>query len=656
MKGGKIQGPIALDETSKAVLKPLDLNDVEFAENSLFKKWEDTVPNILDHCKEELVNYGNISNLERLAGESDQPFKGFPFADSDIYKTLEAASWSQNNQPRQEDREWMRSMEQLLGKVQESDGYLDSKIQGDASRQRWDDLLDSHEMYCIGHLIQAGVAAYRSTDDTELLDIAVKAADCVVERFGPNGTDGICGHPEIETALVELYRQTGQDKYLETAHKMIDLRGHGLLTPREYFGFGSRYYVDQVPVREADEAMGHAVRQLYLEAGVVDLYLETGDRSLLDASERVWNSAHGRKMFITGGMGSRHRDESFGDDFELSPDRSYSETCAAIADFQWSWRLLLATGDERYADAMERAIYNAIPVGASTDGLRYFYSNPLQVRTGHPEGTDFDSFVHRAPWFDCPCCPPNVARLYASLPAYMATLDSDNYLDLHLFSAGRISVPRRGGGCTPVEITTEYPWDGRINVHVPADADLRGLRLRVPAWCSTPQILSGDGQCQRNGRFVEMTLSEGTESTLSVNLPMSAALMAADSRIDAVRGCRAVCRGPVVYAIEQKDIPNDLPVERLRLSENQEFTECHHADIAGVEATTLQTELTVEGTQQSADPDASAYFVPANSSEGGDAQRASPVATQLIPYFLWGNRASDSAAMRVWIPEHQNVN
>lgn len=162
MESGKMQGPIALNETSKAVLKPLDLSDVEFAEDSLFKKWENTVPDILDHCKEELVEYGNISNLERLAGESDQPFKGFPFADSDIYKTLEAASWSQNDQPRQEDREWMRSMERLIGKVQESDGYIDSKIQGDASRQRWDDLLDSHEMYCIGHLIQAGVAAYRA--------------------------------------------------------------------------------------------------------------------------------------------------------------------------------------------------------------------------------------------------------------------------------------------------------------------------------------------------------------------------------------------------------------------------------------------------------------------------------------------------------------
>jgi DUF1680 family protein len=619
------------------------------------------VPAIVDHCEAELDAYGNISNLERLVGTSDAAFKGFPFADSDIYKTLEALSWSQATNPRDSDRTWADDIEAILEHVQDDDGYIDSKIQGDDSRHRWDDLLDSHEMYCMGHLIQAGVAGARAAGDRRLLAIAQKAADCIVNKFGPQGDNGICGHPEIETALIELYRETGERKYLETARKMIDLRGSGLLKPREYFGFGSRYYVDQVPVRQAQEAMGHAVRQLYLEAGVVDLYLETGDRSLLEASERVWESAHGRKMYVTGGLGARHRDESFGDDFELPPDRSYSETCAAIADFQWSWRLLLATGNERYADAMERDIYNAIPVGASEDGCSYFYSNPLQVRNGHPEGTDFDSFVHRAEWFDCPCCPPNVARLYASLPAYASTFDDEGFLVLHLFSQGSIKVPLRDGGMGEIQIKTEYPWDGRIEISVPAGVDLNGIKVRVPSWCTSPAIHRGGDDARIREGFVEYKISAGnSDSVLDIDYPMPVQLVSADARIDAVRGCLAVTRGPLVYVIEQTDVSSTAQIENLEIRPDQQFVVRRDYHIGGTSAVVLQSDFAVTSVGENASTDspyAQASAVSAEDAETAGASGASAASTsvQLVPYFLWGNRPSDSAAMRVWIPRVHEI-
>ena len=646
-----VRGPVAVRSEAQAILRPMNLEAFQPSVSTLVGRWQSLVPDIVRHCEQKLSEYGNIANIERLARRSDDSFRGFPFADSDIYKTLESIAWGQSSHPVEQEAKWLQNITALLESVQDGDGYIDSKIQGDATRERWDDLLDSHELYCLGHLMQAGIAAKRIMRDERLFTVARQAADCVADAFGPGKDDGICGHPEIETALIEMYRETGEQRYLDTAVKMIDLRGHGLLKTRAYFGFGSRYYVDQVPVRQADEAMGHAVRQLYLQAGVVDAYLENGDRSLLEASERVWNSAHGRKMYITGGMGSRHRDESFGDDFELPPDRSYSETCAAIADFQWSFRLLLATADERYADAMERAMYNAIPVGASSDGLKYFYSNPLQVRTNHPEGTDYDSFAHRASWFDCPCCPPNVARLYASLPAYAATMDSDDALVIHHYFAGDIAVPCIDGGEVNVRVETAYPWDGAIRVVVPAHADLRAVKLRIPGWCDEPEYTAEGADIARSGRLLVVSWRKEDESAdriISLNLPMPVVKISADTRIDAVRGCVALARGPIVYAIEQLDVPQGITIEELSIEPDAAFiVNDELTDFAGLRIPTIHGEFVVSRCEsaQAEDP-----YRPYRSPDGSDQKERIDI--KAIPYFAWGNRSADdcSRAMRMWIP------
>src|SRR4051794_2065500 len=404
----------------------------------------------IDHCVAQLQAAGNLDNFRRLAGESAAAYRGFHFADSDVYKVLEALAWETG---RAGDAGWSAFIADtvaLLEAAQDADGYLDSFIQGLHPGERWIDLDEGHELYCAGHLIQAAVALDRAIGDATLLVIARRCADLIVEVF--TAREGVDGHPLIETALVELYRHTGDERYLEMASRMVELRGRGVLHGQR---FGPQWLQDHVPVREATEAIGHAVRQLCLAAGVTDVYLETGDASLLEAMERLWHSAFTQKVFVTGGHGSRHRDESYGDPYELPPDRAYAETCAAIAAFMWNWRLLLSTGHGRYAEEMERALYSAISVSVAEDGRHFFYANPLHVREGH-DGSNADSPSERLPWYACACCPPNLARLFASLPHYLATRDDDG-LQIHLLTAATVQAD----GVT-VTLDTRYPWDGRV--------------------------------------------------------------------------------------------------------------------------------------------------------------------------------------------------
>ena len=270
------------------------------------------------------------------------------------------------------------------------------------------------------------------------MPIARRFADLIVARVRTRAAGtAVCGHPEIETALVELYRETGHRLTSTPLANSSLLRGHGLLGEDR---FGAAYFQDHVPVVEASEFTGHAVRQLYLLAGVVDVAVETGDDALLAAAERLWESAFGSKTYITGAHGSRHRDEAIGDPFELPPDRAYAETCAAIGSFQWNWRMLLATGGHRYAEEMERVLYNAIAGATALDGRHFFYSNPLHLRTGHDNGGE-EAPSQRLPWYTCACCPPNLARLMASVHCYLATTDDDG-LQIHQYTAGAIRAGR----------------------------------------------------------------------------------------------------------------------------------------------------------------------------------------------------------------------
>jgi uncharacterized protein len=416
---------------------------------------------------------GNLGNL-RLAISGGDParYRGPAFMDSDIYKTLEAVSWELGrggDSPADPAlAAFAAEATSLLEQAQQPDGYLNSHIQV-TGKPRYAQLASSHELYCAGHLIQAAVAARRAAaalaaaDDSggdaspeaksfgdtadRLFGVATRFADHLVKTF--LGTSGNDGHPIVETALVELYRETGRQPYLNLASQFIEQRGHGLIGDS---GFGSRYLQDHLPVRESPTEAGHAVRALYLEAGVADVAAETGDRELLVTSAARWDDMVATKTALTGGLGSRHSGEAFGDAYELPPDRAYNETCAAIASFQWSWRMLLATGEAKYADLMERELYNGFGAAVSADGRRFFYVNPLQRRIDHFEN---DLPGRRREWFSCACCPPNIMRLRASLQHYLATVSGDT-LYLHHFTGSSLAAVLPGGRFE-LEVRTGYP-------------------------------------------------------------------------------------------------------------------------------------------------------------------------------------------------------
>jgi DUF1680 family protein len=592
-------GPVS---PSSGALAPVA--DVRLDPAGLFGSWQArnaaaTIP----HCVAGVAT--NVANVKRVA-HPQGTFEGMWFADSDVYKTLEAVAWAGG------DEEFLDTTAELLAKAQDADGYLNSYFQTDHRDRQWAELRWSHELYCAGHLIQAAVAAARTGRSPALVEVARRFADLLVERF--SAIDAVDGHPEVETALVELYRVTGHEPYLTLAKRFVDLRGHGLLGEDRHMG--SRYYQDHVPVREADEVTGHAVRQLYLLAGMVDVAVETGDDALLQAAERLWESAFHTKTYLTGAHGSRHRDEAFGDPYELPPDRAYGETCAAIASFQWNYRMLLATGRAKYADEMERVLYNGIAVATSEDGRHFFYSNPLQLRTGH-DGSNEDAPSGRLSWYRCPCCPPNLARLMASLHSYVATSSPDG-VQLHLYTPGTIH-----SGHGPIEVSTGYPWNGVVRVTV-SQAGRWTLSLRVPGWCTSAVLegaVLGDG-------YLHLTRDWTAGETVTLELGMDPRYVTAHPHVDAVRGCVALARGPIVYCLEQTDHPGTV-LEDIRLDPD--------LPVAAGDGVTLRTTGRAE--------------TPASSELYGSAtpdSRGGEVAVTAVPYFTWGNRGG--GAMRVWVP------
>ncbi|MEV7096747.1 beta-L-arabinofuranosidase domain-containing protein [Amycolatopsis sp. NPDC051045] len=625
----RILGPVHPTPAARAALRPLFLGAAAFAPDSLLGGWQERNANrTLPHCIEQLDAAGALDNLRRVTGEVDGDHRNMWFADSDVYKTLEAAAWQLGRDPGDAElRAFLDTTAALVAKAQEDDGYLNSYFTADKPELKWRELHWSHELYCAGHLIQAAVAAARAGVGAQLVSVARRFADLIVDRFGTvGGVDNVDGHPEIETALVELYRVTGHRPYLDQALRFLDLRGRGLLDGER---FGSRYLQDHVPVREADEVAGHVVRQLYLLAGVVDVAVETRDDELLDAARRLWADAFGAKTYLTGAQGSRHRDEAFGDPYELPPDRAYGETCAAIASFQWNWRLLLATGEGRYADEMERALYNAIAGSTALDGTHFFYANPLHLRTGH-DGSHEDAPSQRLPWYSCACCPPNLARLVASLSGYVATTDSGG-LQVHLYAAGTLRTTVDGVD-VHVVTRTEYPWDGRVELTVTTPAPLM-LSLRIPGWAEGA-LIDGVPADVRDG-YAEVRRDWAGGATVTLELPMPARVVRPHPRIDAVRGCVAVTRGPLVYCLEQADLPDGVTLEDVRIDPAAAFSAGPLPEVP--------VALTARGSLQAP---ASDELYGAGASAPGE-----PVALTAVPYFLWGNRRP--GPMRVWIPVAQ---
>jgi DUF1680 family protein len=585
-----------------------------------------------------LQSAGNLENL-RLAATGDRgAYHGPAFMDSDLYKTLEAIGWEQARGVPAGLADFAEEATSLLEKAQQPDGYLNSYVQV-TGQQRYTRLAWSHELYCAGHLLQAAVAHARTGGLVRLPDVARRFADHLADTF--LGTQqGLDGHPIIECALVELYRETGAEPYLQLARQFVAERGHGLIGDS---GFGHRYLQDSQPVRESASEAGHVVRALYLESGVVDVAVESGDAALLAASAARWDDMVATKTSLTGGNGSRHSGEAFGDAYELPPDRAYNETCAAIASFQWSWRLLLATGDSKYADLMERVLYNGFGGAISADGTRFFYVNPLQRRDDHFEEDDPG---RRREWFSCACCPPNIMRLLASLHHYLATTAGD-VLYLHQLARASIGTDL-GAGAFGVEVTGDYPWSGTVELRVRrAPGRECGLAVRVPRWSDeTSATLNGEplaGRADEHG-YLLVRRRWRPGDTLAVSVGVRPRLTYPSRRIDALRGTAAVERGPLVYCFEQADQPAGVSVEDLALRPGG--LEDGSRTLPGVGRTVVVESGAVELPPVAAGGPA-AGELPYSTRRGGD-NEGRPMAAVAVPYFQWDNR--DGRAMRVWMP------
>jgi uncharacterized protein len=636
-------GPIRLTVSSVTALRPATAGEITgglWADRRRVNR-EVSIPRGWNR----LHQAGNFHNLELAAGRSTGDYvNDLPFLDSDVYKWLEAVGWALADPALDSSladrlRQRLGQTERLLRDAQQPDGYLDSYFQVRLPGERFVQLQWGHELYCAGHLIQAAVALHRTTGDPGILDVARRVADLIVDSFGTEAgkVDGVCGHPEIETALVELYRETGAESYLERACYFVDRRGHGLLG---HGRFGRHYWQDHLPVRDAASVEGHAVRQLYLLAGVADLYLETGDATLLQALERLWAEMVATKTYLTGGIGAHHSDEAFGDPYELPNERSYCETCAAISSIMFSWRMLMITGEAKYADLMERTLYNGFLAGLSLDGQRYIYANPLQVREGHAaRGDDHD--YRRVEWFHCACCPPNVMRTLASLEHYVL-LGSDARAVLHQYMTGRYAAAVAGGEVR-MEVTTDYPWDGTVNVRVAeAPAGFWELALRVPHWAEKPTLtVNGatvDSAPAEGWWMVGRQWNDGDEVVLV--LPFEPRFTEADPRLDAARGAVAIEYGPLVYCLEAVDNPghrlDDLTIDRAVAPQVLDV----YAPLGGV--VTIRSRGRVRPRPRASWWPYRLAGVPASDDSG------QTVPLTAVPYYSWGNR--DPGAMRIWLP------
>lgn len=614
-----------------AALHPLPLNSVEITGGFWKQKQDTNRANSLGHGFAMLEESGALSNLRIAAGMQTGEHRGMRFQDSDVYKWLEAASYELTKADDDALRQQVDTAIGLVAAAQMDDGYINSYYQIKFPPEaRWSRVDHDHELYCAGHLFEAAVAHHRATGDSRLLDIACRFADHIDRVFGKGKREEAPGHEEVELALIALYRETGEQRYLKLAEFFLNERGKN--TMKGWIHFTPAYYQDRIPVRENDRVEGHAVRALYLTSGMADLYMETGEQALLDAMIRQWHDFTAHKLYITGSAGARHFDEAFGEPYELPDDSGYCETCAAIASIMWNWRMLQITGQARYADLIERTLYNGFLSGVSLDGQSFFYVNPLLVRKTH----------ERQPWYECACCPPNVMRLIASFNSYLATTSAQE-VQIHQYATASLCLDVPGSGAVQLSMETDYPWDGRVTIRVLQGGSQQwGLRLRVPAWCAeaTVQVNGAAAQARLEGSYLILDGPLQAKDTVTLTLPMTPRLMQAHPYSTSTRGAAALERGPLVYCLEAIDQPEAVNLLGIQL------------DAAAPLESTPQTDLlngTVTISGQGYMPDTAPWeeelYLPLAQTSHFPRR---PVELRFVPYHQWGNRGS--GAMRVWMP------
>ncbi|RIJ79223.1 glycoside hydrolase family 127 protein [Nakamurella silvestris] len=643
-------------------LRPLGLAEVQITGGFWGRRQAVNAEATIGHIEHWIEREGWIGNFDaaregRLLGER----RGREFSDSEIYKLMEAMSWEIGRHPNADLELRLKALVDRVAPVQLQDGYLNTRFGRVGQGGRYTDLEWGHELYCYGHLIQAAVARARTHGDDLLISVARRAADHICDTFGPQGIQSVCGHAEVEMALVELARLTGEQRYLEQAALFVERRGTGVLADIE---FGRSYFQDDIPFRQATVLRGHAVRAVYLASGAVDVAVETGDRELMDSAVLQWENTLARRTYLTGGMGSHHQDEAFGDDFVLPPDRAYSESCAGVGSVMLSWRLLLASGEARYADLIERTLFNVVATSPSFEGTSFYYTNSLhQRRPGLPARVDEASAraaaSMRAPWFEVSCCPPNVARTFASLAGYLATSDDDG-VQVHQYADSQVRTTLPDGRAIAFDTYTRYPEDGAITIRIVGDESRPWtLTLRVPSWAEGATLTeSGLTRPVRAGT-VSVTRTFGLGDEIRLRLPVTPRFTLPDPRIDAVRDCVAVESGPLVLCAESVDLPDGTELDQVRVDVSRSpvvgsgAVERPAALAGAIGSGGMQAHPVASVTARliELDPDQVWPYESGTGAGLGDTTGEVPateVAIPLIPYHAWANRGP--AAMRVWLP------
>lgn len=617
-----------------AVLRPVAVAAVTLAGRFWGPRLQRNVAVTLPTQYDLLESTGRLNNFRRVTGRYGGPYAGIFFNDSDVYKWIEAASWAQAAGPVPALQERIDAAIALIEAAQGDDGYINTWFSLERRHERWSNLRDLHEMYCGGHLIQAAVAHHRVTGSMRLLTVARRFADLLCEVFGPAGEGKrvmVDGHEEIEMALIELARETGEPRYLKQAEFFIDARGHGLLHGGR---MGLDYFQDDVPIRAMTCLCGHAVRALYMACGITDLALEREDAALLDRLGSLWTRLTRRRMYISGGMGARYEGEALGKDFELPNARAYTETCAAIGSMMWNHRMLAATGDARHADLLEWTLYNGMLPGWGLDGRHYFYVNPLE-----DDGTH-----HRQAWYDVACCPPNVARTVAGLPGCVYSTSAEA-IWVHLFIEGTARIPL-GERTVQLAQRTQYPWDGSVAIEV-GTAGRFTLHVRVPGWCD------GGAGLAVNGRAVPQAVEAGAYAAISrdwqagdvvqLTLPMPVQCWQSHPRVHENAGRIALTRGPLLYCVEALDHPG-AGVEDLSVDTQAAFESRFEPD-------TLGGVVILRGTARVVPRDAAwddALYRRVQPGKPDLPSGGDTVEVVAIPYFAWQNRGA--SPMAVWLP------
>jgi uncharacterized protein len=614
----------------------------------------------LDHVYQELETTGCIRNFDLAAGKATGSFGGPWWADSDVYKWLEGASYVLGSYPNADLERRVDDVIAEIAAAQQSDGYLNTHVQVEAPDLRFKDLAFFHEDFSSGHMFEGAVAHYQSTGKRTFLDVATRLADCFDATFGPGKRDGLSGHEGIELAWVRLYRATGEQRYLKLAEFYLNERGQKpSIFEREYNNlpadrtvlwrqgqpinlrwpqdrqyrahppaFDTSYCQDHLPVRQQTVAVGHAVRAMFLYSGMADIVYETGDAGLLTALNSLHDSVTLRRMYVTGGIGPAAKNEGFTDDYDLPNENAYQETCASAGMVLWNHRMFKLTGDGSYVDVMEQSLYNAVLAGVSLQGDSFCYATPLAC----------DPKFERQPWFEVPCCPTTAARFFPSIGRYVYGRSADAVW-VNLYIGGQARIPLDNGPEVTLRQTTRYPWDGHVKVEVAVARPTEfTLNVRVPGWAPETKLAV-------NGKTINPPVSNGyahirrewaAGNVVELEIPLQIEKLEANPNVLQSRGMIALRRGPLIYCLEQPDNTADL--NRISLPVDSKLASRFDSSLFGGVVV-----ITGEGRLQPPSTWPNQLYRPAQP------VASQPLPIKAIPYCVWGNRGRHN--MRVWVED-----